>query len=386
MNPTPPSRPPFPATPRSGGGVPRWVGVALLAIALVFLLKAAKTVALPVTVAVMLTFVLAAPVRSLQRAGVPPSLGAALVLIGLLGSLLLFGSTLVTPAAAWWERAPSNLQQLMESLERLRAALPGAGGVDTGGAGAAASTELREQLKTEGMALTRVVLGQFWHFLISAAATFILLYFMLASEHWLVRHTVAALRRRRTRALVLSGIREAQRDIGRFLTTMTMLNIGLGVATGLALHQLGMPNPIMWGTLAAVLNFVFYIGPVLMTAALLLAGITTFVSAGQMLAPAIVFLVLNGIESNLVGPWLMGRRLRLNPVFVFLSVMFWGWVWGMAGALIAVPLLLGLRSVCRRVPRLRLVCVLISDPGAGVLPLAAPRRAEPHGDEACTPR
>ncbi|MCW7536331.1 AI-2E family transporter [Aquabacterium sp. A7-Y] len=346
--------PPGPAPSRS---VPAWVGFALLGIALVLLLKLGKSVALPVAVAVMMTFVLATPVRGLQRAGVPPPLGAGLVLVALLGTLLLFGSTLVAPAAVWWERAPANLQQLMEAIERLRAALPG-------GAGSSGpdSAELREQLRTEGLLLTRVVLGELWQFLISGAATVILLYFMLASEQWLVDCTVRALRQRRTRVLVLSGMREAQRDIGRFLGTMTLLNIGLGVATALVLHPLGLPNPILWGTLAAVLNFIFYIGPVLMTVLLLLAGISTFSSAALMLAPAFAFLVLNAIESNLVGPWLMGRRLRLNPVFVFLSVMLWGWIWGMAGALIAVPMLLGLRAVARRVPRLRLLRNYISDP------------------------
>ncbi|WKB54284.1 AI-2E family transporter [Eleftheria terrae] len=348
---------PQPPAPPPPAGVPGWVGLALLAIAAIFLLKAAKTVALPVTVAVLFTFVLAPPVRGLQRRGIPPSLGAGMVLLALLGTLLLFGSTLITPAAAWWERAPSNLQQLMDAFDRLRAALPGRALVATPD-----SAALREQLRSEGMALTRVLVSETGYFTISAAATTILLYFMLVSEQWLVTCTLQALPQRRTRLLVLSGLAEAQRDIGRFLTTLTLLNIGLGVATGLALHALGLPNPVMWGALAAALHFVFYIGPVITTLLLLLAGISSFSTASQMLAPALAFLVLNAIESNFLGPWLMGRRLRLNPVFVFLSVMVWGWMWGMAGALIAVPLLLGLRSACRRVRRLRLLGLYIGDP------------------------
>ena len=123
----------------------------------------------------------------------------------------------------------------------------------------------------------------------------ILLFFLLATEYHLVWRAVAAVARPRARALALSGIREAQRDIGRFLTTMTRLNIGLGVATGLALHAIGLPNPILWGTLAAVLNFIFYIGPVLMTVLLLMAGISLMsegrlesVSSGLRLFPIVI--------------------------------------------------------------------------------------------------
>lgn len=360
-----------PVAPPPARGIPPWVGQVLLAVAVVFLLRAAKVVLLPVALAITFTFVLAPPVRRLRSLGVPAPLGAGLVLGMLLALLLLFGSTLVTPAAAWWERAPSNLQQVMEAMERLRAALPGSGTAVDPNPSPLEALELREQLRTEGMALTRVVLGQFWYFSISAAATVILLFFLLATEYHLVWRGVAAIARPRARALVLSGIREAQRDIGRFLTTMTLLNIGLGVATGLALHAIGLPNPILWGTLAALLNFIFYIGPVLMTVLLLMAGITSFVDAGSMLAPALAFLALNALESNLVGPWLMGRRLRLNPVFVFLSVMVWGWIWGMAGALIAVPMLLALRSVCRRVPRMKIVCTFINEVDAAQRPLHA---------------
>lgn len=352
-------------------GIPPWVGTALLVLVAVFLLRAAKLVLLPVALAVMLTFVLAPPVRQLREHGIPAPLGAGLVLGTLVAALLLFGSTLVTPAAAWWERAPSDLRQLMEAIERLRAALPGSDTRVDPNPSPLEALELREQLRNEGMALTRVVLGQFWYFTVSAAATVILLFFMLATEYHLVWRAVAAIRRPRARAMVLSGIREAQRDIGRFLTTMTLLNIGLGVATGLALHAIGLPNPILWGTLAAVLNFIFYIGPVLMTLLLLMAGITSFVDAGLMLAPALAFLALNALESNLVGPWLMGRRLRLNPVFVFLSVMLWGWLWGMAGALIAVPMLLALRVVCRRVRSMRIICTFINEVDTTPLPLGA---------------
>jgi predicted PurR-regulated permease PerM len=187
----------------------------------------------------------------------------------------------------------------------------------------------------------------------------ILLYFLLASEQWLVARTIAAIRRPRARALVLSGFRQAQRDIGLFISTMSLVNLALGIATGLALWLIGLPNPVLWGTTTAVLAFIPYLGPLLIAVLLLLAGSVAFGTGFAMLGPPAAFLVLHGIEANFLSPMIMGHRLRLSPVFVFLSVMVWGWLWGLAGAFIAVPLLLALRAVCKRVRRLRLVCVYL---------------------------
>ena len=147
---------------------------------------------------------------------------------------------------------------------------------------------------------------------------------------------------------MLSGVRQAQRDIGLFISTMSLVNLALGVATGLALWAIGLPNPVLWGTTTAVLAFIPYLGPLLITLLLLLAGSVTFGTGVPMLAPPAAFLLLHGIEANFLSPMIMGHRLSLRPVFVFLSVMVWGWLWGLAGAFLAVPLLLALRAVCKR--------------------------------------
>lgn len=342
--------------------LPGWVGKGLLAIGLVFLLQAARPVLLPVTVAVILTFVLATPVRRLRRLGIPEVAGAALVVGMLLGAVGLTSTVLAGPAAEWWERAPTNLRQLMETFDRLRAELPllaPPSARRTPRNAPPPPDPVKERLASEGFAFTRIVMAQVVSFSVSASATVILLYFLLASEHWLLSRTVEAIPRRRTRALVLAGVRHAQVEIGRFLATMSLINIGLGCATGLALHAIGLPNPVLWAALAAVLNFVPYIGPLVMTALLLLAGVLSFGAAGMMVAPPAAFLLLHAIESNFVSPLIVGRRLALSPLSVFLSVMVWGWLWGIAGALIAVPILLGLRTVCRRSRRFKLLCVYL---------------------------
>jgi predicted PurR-regulated permease PerM len=343
--------------------VTTWWGRGVLFVAAVLLLEHARPLLLPVTIAIVFTFVLSTPVRALQRAGVHEYVGAAVVIAAVLAAAGLLLMLVAAPAAAWWARAPVIVRDLVEALQRWQDALfpyatppplvrsPSSVGADS----------LGERLASEGWTFTRLAIGETISFALSASATVILLYFLLASERWLVARTMAVVGRPRTRALILAGVRQAQRDIGLFIATMSLINVALGIATGLALWAIGLPNPVLWGTTTAVLAFIPYLGPLLITLLLLLAGSVTFGNGWEMLGPPAAFLVLHGIEANFLSPLIMGHRLRLRPVFVFLAVMVWGWLWGIAGAFLAVPLLLGLRAVCKRTRTLRLFCRYLED-------------------------
>jgi len=335
-----------------------WWGRGVLFVAAVLLLEHARPLLLPVTIAIVFTFVLSTPVRALQRAGVSEYIGAGVVVVAVLGAAVLVLALVAAPAAAWWSRAPLIVHELVEALQRWRDALfPYATPTQLIRAPAAPLPDpLGERLASEGWTFTRLAIGETISFAVSASATVILLYFLLASERWLVARTMAVVRRPRTRALILAGVRQAQRDIGRFIATMSLVNVALGIATGLALWAIGLPNPVLWGTTAAVLAFIPYLGPLLITLLLLLAGSVTFGTGWEMLGPPAAFLVLHGIEANFLSPMIMGHRLQVRPVFVFLAVMVWGWLWGIAGAFLAVPLLLGLRAVCKRTRTLRVLC------------------------------
>ncbi len=341
-----------------------WLGRGLFFVAIVFLLEQARPLLLPVAIAITFTFVLSAPVRALRRVGVHEYAGAALVIVAVLSVVVVLGMLIAAPAAAWWARAPVVVHELIEAVQRWRDALfpyaPPASLMRPAQAAAAAAVDpLNERLASEGWTFTRIAIGEAISFALSASATVILLYFLLASERWLVMRAAAAIPRSRARALVLSGIRQAERDIGLFISTMSLVNVALGVVTGLALWAIGLPNPVLWATTTAVLAFIPYLGPLLITALLLLAGSVTFGTGFAMLGPPAAFLVLHGIEANFLSPLIMGHRLRLQPVFVFLSVMTLGWLWGIAGAFLAVPVLLGLRAICKRVRALRLVCAFL---------------------------
>ena len=340
-----------------------WLGRGLLFIAIVLLLEHARPLLLPVTIAIVFTFVLSAPVRMLQRAGITEYVGAAIVIAAVLALVVLIFALIAAPAAAWWSRAPVIVQELVEAVQNWRDALfPYAAPAPlTRGPmpPVPPSDALNERLAIEGWTFTRQAIGGTLSFAVSASATVILLYFLLATERWLVDRTAAAIRQPRTRALVLAGVRQAQRDIGLFISTICLINVVLGIATGLALWAIGLPNPVLWGVTTAVLACIPYLGPLLIAVLLLLAGSVTFGTGIAMLGPPAAFLLLHGLEANFISPMIMGHRLRLSPVFVFLSVMVWGWLWGVAGAFIAVPLLLALRAVCKRTRRLRLVCVYL---------------------------
>jgi predicted PurR-regulated permease PerM len=324
----------------------------------------------------------------LRDHGIPAAAGAALVVTTLLAAAVLLASLLSGPASQWWERAPQTAAQVMAQFERLRAALPrlvaptaaSAPKARTQAERAAAANApdpLKEHLATEGVAFTRVVIGKVLSFGLSALATVILLYFLLASEQWVVTRSVEAIPRRRSRALLLAGLRTAQREIGRFVGSLALINVFLALVTFAAMSALELPNPLLWGVLAGVMNFIPYIGPIITVTLLALAGVLSFDSASAMLAPAAVFLLIHAIESNLVSPWFVGRRLSLSPVAVFVSVMFWGWAWGIAGAMMAVPALVGLRSVCKRQRRLRLLCAYLEGenrPMPSLRSLLRPRR------------
>jgi predicted PurR-regulated permease PerM len=341
----------------------------LATIAFILLLKLANEVLLPIIIAIILTFLLAPLVRGLRHRGIDDALGAAIVVFGLLGVVIVLANRLAAPASEWVARAPTTVQQAIDGFERVRESMPflspppPAPPPPTRSRSAAPepppADPVKEKLATESVALTGALLLRLGGIAITTAATIILLYFFLASERWLISRTVEAIPRRRARVLVIGGFRAAQRDIARFLGTQAIVNVGVGLATGIAVGLIGLPNPTLWGTIAGVLGFIPYLGPLVTIVLLVLAGTLTFDTLYWMLAPVAAFGVINMIESNFVSPWFVGKRLEMSPLVVFLSVMICGWIWGIAGAFIAVPLLVAIRAAARRSRSLRLWCVYL---------------------------
>jgi len=181
-----------------------------------------------------------------------------------------------------------------------------------------------------------------------------LTYFLLASGDLFMRKLVKVLPFNADRQGVPRKISdEVELAIARYLRTTLFINIGLGIATWGLLLLLGMPNAGLWGSMAAMLNFIPYLGALLTTAVLTVAAIAVFESVSSALLVPAAFLLLNLIESNLVTPTLLGRQFPLNTVAIFIGLMLWGFVWGVPGAILAVPIMVTLKILCDRVPSLR---------------------------------
>jgi predicted PurR-regulated permease PerM len=340
----------------------RWARLAVTAAATLFVLERCGTWLVPLLLAVIFTFVLAPPVRALKRLGLPEPLGAALVIGAIAGALAGALAVSARPAAAMWAEAPAMEERLLRLERELVQCVPAAARPCSAADAAAQPDDAFVQAVRARRDQWRQALpGALASFSISAAATVFLLYFMLLSEQWFVARSVRACATPRARAMLLSGLRQAQREIRAFLLTMGAMSLLLGAATGLALAAIGFPNAAVWGVLTAVLTYVPYIGPALVTLALVLAASAVYGAGWQLLAPAAIFLGLHFVEANLVSPFFMGASLRMRPVFVLVAVLVCSTLWGIVGGFVAVPLLLGLRAAGLRGRHSRLTRLYLRD-------------------------
>lgn len=326
---------------------------ALVVLAVFYTLYFARPVILPFAIAVLLNFLFSPVVRWLERrARIPNVLSAALVILVLLGALSVTVYRLAAPAATWVDKAPASyrrveaqVRKLMRPVEQVsRTAERVEEMTDTG-------DEQTPTVRVKGTGFTAALFGSTQSFLAGLVIVFTLLYFLLAGGDLFTEKLVKALPRVKDRQLALTIAEETEQSVSAYLGTTTLVNAALGVCTGLAVWLLGLPNPALWGLVGGLLNFVPYLGGIVATAVLAMAGMATFDSLGRALLPAIAYSVLTNVESFLT-PVILGRRLALNPVVIFLSVVFWGWLWGIAGALIAVPIMATVKIFCDRVESL----------------------------------
>ena len=210
-----------------------------------------------------------------------------------------------------------------------------------------------QRVQIQGPSLVKQLFGGTSAFLASLMVVLFAAYFLLAAGDLFLQKLVTSLPQFRDKRTAVLIARETEAQVSGYLVTVTAINIGMGLVTGLAMWVLGMPNPTLWGVVAGVLNFVPYIGGMVNLVILALAAILTFDSLGRALLIPGAFLVINIIEGNVVTPMILGRRMRLNTVAVFLGLLFWWFIWGIPGAIIAVPLLAATKIVSDHVQVLR---------------------------------
>jgi predicted PurR-regulated permease PerM len=197
-------------------------------------------------------------------------------------------------------------------------------------------------------------------FLAGLGESLVLLYLILASGDLFLHKLVRVMPTMRDKKRAVDISHEIQQQISNYLFSVSLINLGLGLIVGGGLYWLGVPNPAMWGMLIALLNFVPYFGPVAGISLLAVVGLLTFDNLWQALLPPAWYLLLHLLEANFITPVLLGRRFTLNPVVIFVSLIFWTWLWGVPGALLSVPILVSIKVICERVPSMSHVSELLT--------------------------
>lgn len=336
--------------------------LALVVIAAGFTLYLMASFLLPIMVAGMLALLLAPAVGALVRLRIPQPLGAGIVLLAVLAFLGVVGMHVTAPVQKWIETAPRELKRLerkIDTLMRPVTAVREATEKVTEIANKDASPNPRREVVVE-KAAAGTALNVTVDTVITVLSAVMLLYFLLASGDLLLRKLVVLMPEREDKRRTIGILRAIQKEIGSYFATITLVNIALGTVSGLALWALGMPTPVVWGAAIALLNFLPYLGPLIITVLLTGVAMLTFDTPFDILAPAGTFLLLNFIEDQLILPFVLGKHFSVNPVVIFVWVLFWAWMWGIGGLLLAVPLLVAVRICAERIPILQPVAIILS--------------------------
>ncbi len=311
--------------------------IAVGVVAIVFALDTAEFVLAPVLMAVVIGLMFGPVATWIERRGVHPALSAAAVVLLFLLILALGMLALAAPLSTWLDRAPQIWSQLqvhlaqfrepMNVLEDLREELRSFSGDSV-------TVSVEEGTAVESVAvLAPAIIGQVLLFLAS-------LYFFVATRQQSRNAALRICTTRKIRWRVAHIFRDVEQSVSRYLLSIAMINVGLGVAVSLAMLAIGMPSAALWGALAAILNFIVYLGPAVMAAILFAVGLTQYDSLGGSLLPPLVYLGVNLIEAQFVTPQVIGRTMLMNPFVVILAIAFWIWLWGPLGGFIAIPMLL----------------------------------------------
>jgi predicted PurR-regulated permease PerM len=355
---------------RSGG---KALGT-LAVLAVLYTLYFAAAILLPFVFAIVLYLLLSPALRFMNRRLHIPKILAALLLILLL-FVVVGGITaaISVPASDWVARAPSALPKLAEKLtflnqpiqmaehgyDQISKLMGGSGQQNAGGGSFPGASSLTSFGSSLLLGLKTLLSDGF--------TILLLLFFFLSSGDTLLRRLIEVLPSWDDKKRAIGIATEIEENVAAYLATITVMNVLVGTLNGLQVWLLGMPNPLLFGTVAFLLNYIPIIGPLTGVVTFGFIGLFTFSNPLLALATAGIYLAIHVMEGETITPMLLARRLTLNPVLVIVSLFFWDWLWGIPGALLSVPLLAVTKIVCDHLPGLAAVGHMI---GAD----------KPHGD------
>jgi predicted PurR-regulated permease PerM len=337
--------------------------ITLTVLAVLYTLFFAAAIILPFVLALVLALVLGPAMRLLnRRLRIPRMIAALLLIVALFSVVGAMGYALSVPASGWIAKAPQSLPALVDKLRFLERPIqlmqhgvqqlqnlmsqsgdqPDAQNAPRPGPAAPQSSNVGGSL----MGIGSSVLQGGRAFLGEGFTLMLLLFFFLASSDALLRRFIEILPHLDEKRRAVSIVTEIENNISRYLLTITLMNALVGLFAGLAVWLLGMPDPLLFGTLAFLLNYIPIIGPVTGMVIFFFVGVFTFPSIWQAFIPAGIYLGIHVLEGETITPMLLASRFTLNPVMVISSLMFWDWLWGIPGALLSMPLLAVTKIVC----------------------------------------
>ena len=331
----------------------------LAVLAILYTAYLAQNLVAPVTAAVVASFILMPLMRAAPFRFLPDALSAAIMVAAIVAALAGAAWALAEPAAEWAGRIPAAISELQrksgdiaEPVEAMRRASEQVEELTRGRDTAREVVVREESLLDQAMEVAGQKGASFLIFIV-------LLYFLLATGELLRDRVIRSAKRLTDKEKARRILRSMEREISTYLFSISLINAGLGLAIGLSLWAIGLPNAALWGVAAALLNFVPYAGA---AAGMVLTGVVGFIAFDDpgraLLAPAIYF-CWNLIESQFVTPSILGRRHTLNAAVVFLSIVFWGWMWGVIGAVLAVPILVMMNTCFAQIEPLRKFSIFI---------------------------
>ncbi len=315
----------------------------------------ASAVFLPVLAAAVISIALKPPMRWLRKCHVPTPLAAALVVLVFVSATGYAAWHLGRPAMAWVESAPDSLARLKGKFQHLLlpAARLNAAASTVGNLGAAeAPHEAPQKVEVTNSQMATTVVFWTGDAMAGIGKTIVLVFLLLAAGDFFMQKLVRMMPTLHNKKQAVEISRDVQQNISTYLFAVGLINLGTGLIIGLVLYALRLPNAFMWGGVAALANFIPYFGPIVTILAVALAGLLAFDRVAVGLLPALAYFVIHLVESNLITPYVLGRRFLMNPVVIFVALIFFAWLWGVAGALLAVPILTTFKALCAHVPAL----------------------------------
>jgi predicted PurR-regulated permease PerM len=322
-------------------------GVGLI-LAIPFALRAGAEFFLPVTAALVIAIALVPMLEWFERRGVPSGLAAALCVLIFLTIAAFAIASIVIPAIDWVAVLPERMDRVRDALEpvlnlyqylerfidRILNQLPSAGG------GGARTVRIETPNSILGLLTASAP-----HALIQMFFALLVIFFFLSGWTAMRKSTIT---RRGSFEGALTTARVIQQVVAAtstYLGTITIINVSLGTLMAGILWALGMDSPLMWGGIVAVLNYVPYLGPIAAAILLGVGGLVTFGDPWQALLPPLIFVGLHTVEANAVTPLVVSKKVKINALLILISLSFWTWVWGTTGALLAIPLLIIMKTV-----------------------------------------